>query len=60
MLDKGDILIDGGNTNFRDTIRRCTRCSTARHRIPRRGTSGGIWGLKVGYCMMIGGDEDAV
>ncbi len=59
QLDKGDILIDGGNTNFRDTIRRYNMLKEKGIDFLDIGTSGGIWGLKVGYCMMIGGDEEA-
>jgi 6-phosphogluconate dehydrogenase len=57
QLDKGDILIDGGNTNFHDTIRRYNMLKEKGIDFLDVGTSGGIWGLTVGYCMMIGGDE---
>ena len=57
-LDKGDILIDGGNTNFRDTIRRYEALKAQGIGFLDIGTSGGIWGLKIGYCMMIGGDDE--
>jgi len=60
MLSEGDILVDGGNSNFRDSIRRYNELQPAGIKFLDVGTSGGIWGLKVGYCMMIGGDEEAV
>jgi len=59
LIDKSDVLIDGGNTNFRDTIRRYNALKEQGFDFLDVGTSGGIWGLKVGYCMMIGGDEEA-
>ncbi len=57
MLDKGDVLIDGGNSNFRDSQRRYAALKAQGFDFLDVGTSGGIWGLTVGYCMMIGGDE---
>jgi 6-phosphogluconate dehydrogenase len=68
MLSEGDIIIDGGNSNFRDTMR---RARALREPGPGRsggggiqlidcGTSGGVWGLENGYCLMIGGDTRAV
>jgi len=59
-LDRGDILIDGGNSNFKDTLRRAAACASGGHHLVDVGTSGGVWGLSEGYSMMIGGDEDAV
>jgi 6-phosphogluconate dehydrogenase len=59
MLDKGDILIDGGNSNFRDSQRRHASLTAKGFDFLDIGTSGGIWGLQVGYCMMIGGSDDA-
>jgi 6-phosphogluconate dehydrogenase len=59
MLDKGDIIIDGGNSNFRDSIRRAAELKEKGFEFLDIGTSGGIWGLQVGYCMMIGGSDDA-
>jgi len=59
-LEAGDILIDGGNSYYVDDIRR------ARELLPKQihyvdvGTSGGVWGLERGYCMMIGGEEAVV
>ena len=59
MVDEGDILIDGGNSYFRDSIRRAQMLRERGLRFLDAGTSGGIWGLQVGYCLMVGGDGDA-
>jgi 6-phosphogluconate dehydrogenase len=59
-LAKGDIIIDGGNSNYKDTLRRAARLRTQQIYFVDAGTSGGIWGLKVGYCIMVGGDDEAV
>ena len=59
LLDEGDILIDGGNSYFRDSIRRAEMLHERGLRFLDAGTSGGIWGLEVGYCLMVGGDADA-
>ena len=58
-MDEGDILIDGGNSYFRDSIRRAEMLHERGLRFLDAGTSGGIWGLQVGYCLMVGGDADA-
>jgi|GEM_PF-76474 len=58
LLDKGDIIIDGGNSNFRDSIARAKMLHEQGLNFMDVGTSGGIWGLKNGYCMMIGGDRE--
>jgi 6-phosphogluconate dehydrogenase len=58
-LSSGDIVIDGGNSNFHDTQRRAAHLSSKSLRFLDAGTSGGIWGLKVGYCLMVGGDRAA-
>ena len=60
LLSQGDILIDGGNSNFRDTIRRGEVLGERGIRFVDVGTSGGVWGLEEGYSMMIGGDPDAI
>jgi 6-phosphogluconate dehydrogenase len=57
LLARGDILIDGGNSNYRDTIRRGEALASAGLELMDSGTSGGIWGLENGYCLMIGGSE---
>jgi 6-phosphogluconate dehydrogenase len=56
-LDRDDVVIDGGNTNFHDDARRATALRPLGIHYLDAGTSGGIWGLQVGYCMMVGGDE---
>jgi 6-phosphogluconate dehydrogenase len=60
LLGEGDVLIDGGNSNFKDTIRRADACREAGGSFVDVGTSGGVWGLAEGYSMMIGGDVDVV
>ena len=60
LLEKGDIIIDGGNSNFKDTIARSKRLAGKGIRFIDSGTSGGIWGLANGYCLMVGGADDAV
>ena len=57
---KGDILIDGGNSNYKDTQRRAASLKGQGFQFVDVGTSGGIWGLKEGYSMMVGGDKAAV
>ena len=59
LLETGDILIDGGNSNFHDSVRRSTELAQKGIRFLDAGTSGGIWGLEVGYSLMVGGDESA-
>jgi 6-phosphogluconate dehydrogenase len=55
LLDPDDTIIDGGNTNFHDDVRRAAELAKKELHHVDAGTSGGIWGLKVGYCLMIGG-----
>ncbi|HTQ38481.1 MAG TPA: decarboxylating 6-phosphogluconate dehydrogenase [Pirellulales bacterium] len=59
-LDQGDILIDGGNSYYVDDIRRSKELQNRGIRYVDVGTSGGVWGLERGYCMMIGGPTDSV
>jgi 6-phosphogluconate dehydrogenase len=59
-LEADDILIDGGNSYYIDDIRRAKELAAKKIRYVDVGTSGGVWGLERGYCMMIGGPEDAV
>jgi 6-phosphogluconate dehydrogenase len=59
-MESGDILIDGGNSYYIDDIRRSKSLAAPGIRYVDVGTSGGVWGLERGYCMMIGGDADAV
>lgn len=58
-LTKGDIIIDGGNSNYKDSMRRAAALSKKGLLLLDVGTSGGIWGLKEGYCLMVGGDSKA-
>jgi 6-phosphogluconate dehydrogenase len=58
MLSKGDMLIDGGNSNYKDTIRRAVMLKEKGFGYADVGTSGGIWGLTEGYSLMIGGEKD--
>jgi len=59
-LEAGDILIDGGNSYYVDDIRRAKELASKRIHYVDVGTSGGVWGLERGYCMMIGGENDVV
>ena len=59
-LEAGDILIDGGNSYYIDDIRRAKELAAKRIHYVDVGTSGGVWGLDRGYCMMIGGEKDVV
>jgi len=58
-LSRGDIVIDGGNSNFRDSMRRAERLRSQGLEFVDAGTSGGIWGRTVGYCLMIGASPEA-
>ncbi len=60
MLDRGDIVIDGGNSYYIDDIRRAKELDAKGIKYVDVGTSGGVWGLERGYCMMIGGPNDVV
>jgi 6-phosphogluconate dehydrogenase len=59
-LSKGDVLIDGGNSNWKDSRVRAERLSKKGILFCDAGTSGGVWGLKNGYCLMVGGTPEAV
>ena len=59
LLDEGDILIDGGNSPFQHDIERGAQLKATGIRYLDAGTSGGVWGLDVGYCLMVGGDKSA-
>ena len=59
LLEDGDIVVDGGNSNFRDSIRRAEEAKKKGVRFLDAGVSGGIWGLTEGYCVMVGGEESA-
>ena len=60
LLAKGDILIDGGNSHYKEDIRRARALEPLGLHYVDVGTSGGVWGLKAGYCLMIGGEEPVV
>jgi 6-phosphogluconate dehydrogenase len=60
LMKSGDVIIDGGNTNFKDDVRRARELAPKGIKYLDVGTSGGVWGLQRGYCLMIGGDADAV
>jgi 6-phosphogluconate dehydrogenase len=60
LLDKGDTLIDGGNSRYHDDIRRAKELEPSGIHYVDVGTSGGVWGLERGYCMMIGGEQEIV
>jgi 6-phosphogluconate dehydrogenase len=60
LLEAGDTVVDGGNSNFRDSQRRYAAAKEKGIRFVDCGVSGGIWGLEVGFCLMAGGDDDAI
>jgi len=60
LLESGDVIVDGGNSNFRDSQRRHKEAAEHGIRFVDAGVSGGIWGRELGYCLMVGGDDDAV
>ena len=59
LLEDGDVIVDGGNSNFRDSQRRAEEAEKKSVAFLDAGVSGGIWGLKEGYCVMVGGDAAA-
>ncbi len=59
LLKQGDLIVDGGNSNFRDSMRRGAELEKKGLLFMDAGTSGGIWGLKIGYCLMVGGSDEA-
>jgi len=59
-MSKGDVIIDGGNSNFHETMRRAKDLEAKGISFIDSGTSGGIWGLENGYCLMVGGPDEAV
>ena len=60
LLGKGDVIIDGGNTNWKEGLAAYERCQAKGVELVDAGTSGGVWGLKEGYCLMVGGNDAAV
>ena len=59
-LSRGDIVIDGGNSNYRDSLRRAEALKAKQIEFVDAGVSGGVWGLEAGYCLMVGGSAAAV
>jgi len=60
LLEPGDLVVDGGNSNYRDSLRRGAALRDAGFAFADAGVSGGIWGLENGYCIMIGGEPQAI
>jgi 6-phosphogluconate dehydrogenase len=60
LLDEGDVIVDGGNSNFRDSKRRAELAGEKGIGYVDAGVSGGIWGLANGYCLMVGGEDDSI
>ncbi len=60
LLEPGDVLVEGGNTHFKDDLRRAPNFTEKGIHYVDAGVSGGIWGLKIGYCTMLGGPEEGV
>jgi 6-phosphogluconate dehydrogenase len=60
LADEGDTIVDGGNSNFRDSQRRHAEAATHGIHFVDAGVSGGVWGLQVGFCLMVGGEDEPV
>jgi 6-phosphogluconate dehydrogenase len=60
LLSEGDAIIDGGNSNYRDSMLRAEELATKKLQFVDCGTSGGVWGLENGYCLMVGGEREVV
>jgi 6-phosphogluconate dehydrogenase len=60
VMEPGDVIVDGGNSNFHDSQRRHSEAAEQGVRFVDVGVSGGIWGLREGFCLMAGGDEEAI
>ena len=60
LLSRGDLVVDGGNSNYKDGKRRAQRLAAHGVEFVDCGTSGGVWGLANGYCMMLGGSDEAI
>jgi 6-phosphogluconate dehydrogenase len=60
ILEHGDTIVDGGNSNFRDSQRRHAEAAERNLHFVDSGVSGGIWGIKVGFCLMVGGGDEPV
>jgi 6-phosphogluconate dehydrogenase len=60
LLSEGDMIVDGGNSKWTESVARQAQCAEHGVQFVDVGTSGGVWGLEVGYCMMVGGDQEPV
>jgi 6-phosphogluconate dehydrogenase len=60
LLSPGDMIVDGGNSKWSESVVRHARCAKHDVRFVDVGTSGGVWGLEIGYCMMVGGEDESV
>ena len=60
MFDEGDTIIDGGNSKWTESVKHHAKCAERGVHFVDVGTSGGVWGLEIGYCMMVGGEDEAV
>jgi 6-phosphogluconate dehydrogenase len=60
LLAEGDMIVDGGNSKWTESVDRHAKCAERGVHFVDVGTSGGVWGLEIGYCMMVGGEEEAV
>ena len=60
LLSEGDVIVDGGNSKWTESIAHHDKCRERGVHFLDVGTSGGVWGLSIGYCMMVGGEDDAV
>jgi len=60
IADEGDTIVGRGNSNFRDSKRALHRGEAPRDSLVDAGVSGGVWGLEVGFCLMVGGDDEPV
>ncbi|MGZ4219411.1 MAG: NADP(+)-dependent, decarboxylating phosphogluconate dehydrogenase, partial [Solirubrobacteraceae bacterium] len=60
LLSEGDMIVDGGNSKWTESLARHAQCAEHGVHFVDVGTSGGVWGLEVGYCMMVGGDQEPV
>jgi 6-phosphogluconate dehydrogenase len=60
LLSPGDMIVDGGNSKWTQSAQRHAKCATQDIRFVDVGTSGGVWGLDIGYCMMVGGDDESI
>jgi len=60
LLSPGDMIVDGGNSKWTESVAHQAKCAEHDVRFVDVGTSGGVWGLEIGYCMMVGGDDESV